>query len=230
MLAAPVVGLLQHARQWVRSRAVGMGRPPTAHEQRRLPTAAGVAAEELRLERDRLRVLLGLKEQNPAGSITAEVTAHHPHTAMQTLLIDRGSQDGVVKGMIALQEGGLVGRVERVANHHATVLLLTDPNHAVDVWTQRSRVRGLLVGRGGVAQFQRTVGVTRLEYLEEGMDILPGDVVVTTGLEGRYPKGVPVGTVQTVERGEFGSALEAKVLPFVDWQAIEELLLVHPTP
>lgn len=194
--------------------------------------AALAAAEEVRLERDRLRALLGIastgtRAEPKSIGIVAQVVAHDPRAAFKTVTINRGTADDVRKGMIALAGSGLVGRVEQVASHQATVLLCIDPNHAVDVWVLRSRVRGLLIGSGRSTLLHRLGGVTRLEYLAETADVVPGDVVVTTGLDGRYPKGIPVGTIRTVRRGSPGLYTEAEVVPFVDWGAVEEMVLVE---
>lgn len=189
--------------------------------------------KEALLERDRLIALLKISERysqipNPQSPpLAARVIAHDPRAMFKTLVINRGTDAGVRKGMIAVAGAGLVGRVEQVAAHEATIVLLIDPNHAVDVWVQRSRIRGLLTGSGRSMLMHRLTGVTRLEYLAETADILADDVVVTTGLDGRYPKGIPVGTVRTIWRGAPGMYTEAEVVPFVDWEAVEEVALIQ---
>lgn len=183
-------------------------------------------AKEAVAERDRLSTLLGVAKANPTG-IPALVIGHDPRAEFHTVLIDRGAAEGVTKGMVAVTGAGLVGRVGQVAPHEATVLLLIDPNHAVDVWVQRSRVRGLLVGAGNGATLNRLDGITRLEYLTPDADIVPGDALVTTGLDRRSPKGIAVGTVRSVEHGAPGVYTAAAVVPFVDWGAVEEVLLVR---
>ncbi len=107
-------------------------------------------------------------------------------------------------------------------------MLLTDPNHAVDVLVQRSRVRGIMLGTGGDDLRLRsgsTIG--RLEYVRGVVDVVVGDVLVTSGLDGRYPAGIPVGELTKVRRTTEGTLDYAEVVPFVDWNAIQLVSLVR---
>lgn len=193
--------------------------------------AALAGAEECRLERDRLRAMLQLGGLVNAAPRAARVVLHELRAPYKIVVIDQGAADGVVRGMPVIAAQGLVGRVERVAAHQSTVLLLADPTHAVDVVTQRARTRGILLGRGDALTLGRPTGVTRIEYLHGDADLADGDVVVTSGLDGRYPSGLPVGAVRRVERTADGRLTSAEVVPFVDWGAIELVSLLpasHP--
>lgn len=188
--------------------------------------AAVVGAEECRLERDRLRAMVQLSGVVNAQPRAARVLLHELRAPYKIVIIDHGAADGVVRGMPVIAAEGLVGRVERVAEHQATVLLLTDPTHAVDVVTQRTRARGILLGRGDALILGRPTGVTRIEYLRGDAGLADEDVVVTSGLDGRYPAGLPVGTVRRVERTADGRVESAEVVPFVDWGAVELVSLL----
>ncbi|MBI2346212.1 MAG: rod shape-determining protein MreC [Deltaproteobacteria bacterium] len=226
-IASPAIGAVERLRAWLLG-PHGADRQALHRLEEVLVVqrAALASMEELRRERDRLRALLELPVGEPVPTVTARVVAHDPRAMFKTILIDRGAANGVHKGMVAVTRGALVGRVEQVAERQATVLLLIDPNHVVDVWSQRNRARGLLVGSGYSAFLHRLAGVTKLEYLADEADLSVGDMLVTTGLDGRYPKGIPVGTVRTISRSEPGSYLEAEVLPLIDWAAIEEVALL----
>lgn len=188
------------------------------------------AMEELRQQRDRLQAIVDLAPAQTKTVLAARVVLHNLRAPFKMLIIARGVHEGVTAGMIAVAQGGLVGRVERVTAHHAAVLLLTDPNHAVDVVTQRARVRGILVGRGSHSELQHDGGPTRMEFLLGRLDIEPGDAVVTSGLDGRYPSGIPVGTVHDVHRTADGIVSEVEVLPMIDWTVIEEVGLLATPP
>jgi len=113
---------------------------------------------------------------------------------------------------------GLVGRVVNSSSDMSRVLLLTDPNHSVDCRVASTRDRGVLSGsleRGCI-----------LRYIHLKSRIRPGDEVVTSGLDGIFPRGLPVGKVETVEKGSQGLFLEARVIPAVDFSEIEEVLVI----
>lgn len=185
-----------------------------------------VTHEEQRLALDRLRALLGMGPVESVPVCGARVVRQDLQGLFKTLLINRGRDAGVRTGMAVLAAPGLVGRIARVAPQYATVLLLTDPNHAVDVLVQRSRARGVLRGHIGGTTLGRVIGVSRIEYLEGRSDVQMGDVVVSSGLDGRYPAGLPVGTVQRVTTTADGLLLRAEVVPFIDWTVVEEVLVL----
>ncbi len=187
--------------------------------------------EEMQQERERLQQLMARVPELLRPILGARVVLHNLHAPFKIIVIDRGAAHGVVPGMIAIASGGLVGRVERVTNRHAAILLLTDPNHAVDVIAQRSRVRGILQGRGTVSNFHQEGGITRLGFLQGNVDLQEGDALLTSGLDGRYPPGVPVGEVHHVDRTDEGLVRGAEVLPYFDWTTIEEVgLVAAPLP
>lgn len=219
-------------RRWVTSRWPWASDADYAELQRQVTTltAALMVAEEWRAENIRLRAAVDMPRDTQQPLRGARVVRQVLDDPYRIVVINRGHADGVARGMIVLADGGLAGRVERVAAHHATVLLLTDPNFAVDVVTQRTRARGILQGRGVVTTFGRLLGVSRMEYLLGRSDIRKGDAVVTSGLDGRYPPGLPVGHVHKVSRTRGGFVRGAAVVPLVDWSRIESVVLLPAPP
>lgn len=184
------------------------------------------AIGESQVENARLRSLLLMAEPWSRHPIAARVIASHPHHDVQTITIDRGWADGIARDRPVMAEGGLVGRVRVITEHTATVLMLTDPNSSVDVMDLRSRVRGLLVGAVRSTEWRRPIELTQLEYVSHDSDIQEGDSLITSGMDGVYPKGLPVGRVQELNKDEFGLFEEAWVLPLADLSRLEEVLVL----
>lgn len=165
----------------------------------------------------RLKKLLAFKETVPMPLLSAEVIAYDPTVWFKTIMINRGSSDGLQRGMAAVSDNGIVGQIISVSRHHAKVLLLTDRNSAVDCIVQRSRVRGILKGRGGSC---------RLDYVGIREDVKCGDALISSGLGGIFRKGLPVGKVTGVRRFRSGVSQDIEVAPFVDLSKLEEVLVV----
>jgi rod shape-determining protein MreC len=184
------------------------------------------ATTEARSENARLQALLTMAAPWNPRPIAARVIASHPHHDLQTITIDRGWADGIERDRPVMAAGGLVGRVRVVTEHTATVLLLTDPNSSVDVMDARSRVRGLLVGVVRATELRRPVSLTQLEYVAHDSDIQEGDDLMTSGMDGVYPKGLPVGRVHELNKDEFGLFEEAWVLPLADMSRLEDVVVL----
>jgi rod shape-determining protein MreC len=177
---------------------------------------------EAYLTNQRLRGLLNFKKSIAIPLLPAEVVAFDPSGWFQTILIDKGSHDGVAQDMAVVSAAGLVGRVIGVSRHHAKILLILDPNSAVDALVQRSRARGILVGRGR--------GRCLLQYVQRNEDVQVGDRVVSSGMGGVFPKALPLGTIQEVIRGNSGLFQTVEVEPAVDFNRLEELMVVVQSP
>ncbi len=189
-----------------------------------------LALQEAERENLRLRSLLSLSEFWDRKPIAARVIAVSTHHAIRTITINRGWADGVerdrpVMSQDGLTGGGLIGRVRVMAEHTSTVLLITDPNSALDVIDVRSRVRGLLVGALKDTALHRPVALAQLEYVSQDSNIREGDVLITSGMDGVYPKGLPVGSVHEVRKDAFGLFEEAWVLPAADLSRLEEVIV-----
>ncbi|MBE3590490.1 MAG: rod shape-determining protein MreC [Firmicutes bacterium] len=188
-----------------------------------------VENEELRQENDELRELLDLRRRPPgydtAGGLAAAVIGRLPERWYDEIVVDRGAADGVARGMPVVTPDGLVGRVAQVTPHQAVVLLLTNPDSGVGALVQRqtSRSYGVVVGAAG------TQSRLRMTFFSRDADAVPGDIVVTSGLGGLLPKGIPVGVVTRVDRSQDGLVLTAELQPAADLNRLEWVLIL-PMP
>ncbi|NOZ69492.1 MAG: rod shape-determining protein MreC [Deferribacteres bacterium] len=172
---------------------------------------------ETELENKRLRKILQLKSRRPEYVTTADVFARDPTNWFQMLWIDKGSEDGIAKDMVAIASVGPAGKVQRVFTDTANVILITDVNSSVAVRLQSSRVAGILEGGGDNRCF--------LKYVSKDVDVKVGERVVTSGLEGIYPEGLLIGYVTRVNRdgGEMFQLIE--VTPAQDLNKVEEVAI-----
>ncbi len=176
-------------------------------------------AAEVREENSRLRRLLALKEQLPLETLPGEVIGKEWGGWVRSLTINRGRSDGIARLTPVIVPDGVVGRVVAVRAHAAVIQLLNDPSSTVGGVVQRTRTPGVVEGKPG--------GGLRFKFLaREGGGVQSEDFVVTSGLGGLFPKGLPVGQVTRVE--DRGSALfhYADLAPTVDFARVEEVLLL----
>ena len=156
----------------------------------------------------RLQQLLEFRSHLSSGGITASIIAGSASSWFKSCLLNKGSADGVYKGMAVVTPLGVVGQVVAAAAHTAKVLLLTDANSGVDVLVQRTRARGIVSGsldNGAI-----------MKYVKRSEDIQVGDRLITSGLDGIFPKGVMVGTVTKVRKQSLGLFQWIEVMPAVD--------------
>jgi rod shape-determining protein MreC len=174
--------------------------------------------KEQSLETQRLQRLLAMREITQAGFLTARVVGKDATNWFKTILLDRGSQEGVRRNQPVLAPDGLVGRVVEVTPTSAKVQLLTDPVSAVGGLVQRTRVTGIVSGNLGAG--------ARVRYLPLLADVVVGDEVVTSGMGGVFPKGIPVGRITAVERRSGALFQEASLQPLVDLGRLEEVMIL----
>lgn len=168
---------------------------------------------------DRLQELLALKQRTPLPTLPAEVIAGNPNSGLLTVTVNRGSADGVQANMAVIAPKGVVGRViGPVAAHAARVQLLIDQNASIGAMSDRTRAGGIVVGTEPDPPL-------RMEFVSNLADIAPGDLIVASGIDGIYPKGFTIGTVEKSERGTSLHRL-ITVRPSVDFSSIEEVLIV----
>lgn len=187
---------------------------------------AMIKTVEIEEENSRLRKLLSYKKTFPYETLVARVISNDPRSEFKSVTIDRGSDDGIVPLMPVVGPRGLVGRVGKVANDTSRVLLITDPNSAVDVLVQRSRARGLLVGMAKRTALRPGYYLSRLEYLRRVSDIRDDDVVVTSGFDRVFPPGIPIGTVADLIKSKYGVFLEANVVPFENMAELQGVMVL----
>jgi rod shape-determining protein MreC len=167
----------------------------------------------------RLQELMDLKTNTSLPTIAAEIIAGNPNPGMLTVTIDRGSADGVQANMAVISPKGIIGRVVgNPASHASRVQLIVDRSAAAGAIAERSRAGGMVVGVDGDPPL-------RMDLVSNLADINSGDVIVTSGVDGVYPKGFVIGTVEKSERG---SKLyrSITVRPAVDFSSLEEVLVV----
>jgi rod shape-determining protein MreC len=177
-----------------------------------------VANNEAVLANARLKALLDLKGTLDSPSLAVSVIGEDSSAWFKSLVIDRGSNDGLTEGMPVVAAGGVVGRLVKVAPNSSRVLLLTDHASAIAAIVQRSRARGVVRGAGG--------GRCSMEFTVKDDDVKVGDTVITSGIGGVFPKGVPVGEVTMVKKGEYGVFQTIEVRPTVNIGKVEELLVL----
>ncbi len=172
---------------------------------------------EERARAERLAELLAFRQTAGMTTQAANVIGRQPSNWYQTLLIDKGEEEGVRPGMGVMVPSGVVGRVTKVGSRFAQVLLLNDRNSAIGVLVQRTREQGVLEG---------IEEGTRFKYLSRFADVAEGDRVITSGVAGGFPKGVPVGSVSRVVRREDEMFLAVEVRPAVNLSNLEEVFVV----
>lgn len=166
---------------------------------------------------EHLRELLGLRTRLDWTTASAEIIALSPSPDVKAMTIDRGRADGVGRDMAVMAVAGVVGRVVDSSARASTVQLLIDQNAAVSVMVERSSTQAIALGVGD--------GTLRLDYLSAAADIREGDLMVTAGLDGIYPKGLPVAQVTVVERAGV-TYRQVIVTPLVDFSSLETVLVV----
>lgn len=191
--------------------------------RRRLTEVADLSrrALELDLTNRRLGKLLELRDGSTEGAIAARVVGRSPSSVVRTVVLDKGEANGIAKGMAVLAPEGVVGQVVAASTHAARVMLVSDPNSGVDVIVQRSRVQGIAAGTS-----ENGCG---LKYIQRGSDIAVGDSVMTSGLDGIFPKGQPVGVIARVDSWENRMFQEVEVKLSADLAKIEEVIVVPPS-
>jgi rod shape-determining protein MreC len=186
-----------------------------------------LAEAEVRLQEQRalaartvqLQALLDLKTATTLPTIAAEIIAGNPNPGILSVTVDRGSDDGVQADMPVISPKGIVGRViGRPASHAARVQLIIDPAAAAGALIERNRSGGIVVGVEGDPPLQ-------FQLVSNLADVVPGDVVVTSGSDGVYPKGFPIGQVEKSERGS-GLYRQISVRPAVNYSGLENVLIV----
>ena len=150
--------------------------------------------------------------------LAAEVIGKDPSSWFKTIIIDKGSTDGVGRGDPVVVPEGIAGQIMEVAENYSKVLLIIDRNSAVDSLVQRTRARGVIKGE--------SIRQCTLEYVLQKNEVKAGDTIVSSGLDGVYPKGLRVGEVSEVNTGSSGIFKEVIVNPYVDFEKLEEVLVI----
>ncbi|MFO7819921.1 MAG: rod shape-determining protein MreC [Halanaerobacter sp.] len=178
--------------------------------------------KKIKNENQRLRRLLNFKERVPYQMIGASVISHSADNWSQVVTINRGQQSGIEAKMAVIAERGyLIGVVKRVTRHTAQVLLLTDQEFVTGGLVSRTSSRDLGVIRG-----RRDSNKLLMNNLSWDADINAKDTIVTSGLSGNLPKGLPIGEVISVSPDNYGLTQEAEIDPFLALERLEEVLVI----
>ena len=177
-----------------------------------------VRFEEAEQALTRLEGLLDLKRQVALPVIGARVIAYDPTLWSRSAIINQGKAQGVKEGLPVLAPQGIVGRIVEVYPEYSKVMLIVDRKSSADAMVQRTRVRGMLKGKGG--------NRGSLEFVPKNADVQVGDLVLASGLVGLYPKGLVFGKVTAANKKNPGVFQEIEVTPSVDLSTLEEVLVV----
>jgi len=177
-----------------------------------------VTGNEAMQAKQRLEHLLDMKSTIKAPTLAASVVGEDVTSWFRTMIIDRGSSSGIREGMAVIAADGVAGQIIKVAPTSARVLLITDHSSGIAVTIQRSRARGVVKGKGE--------GLCSMEFTTREEDVKVGDAVVSSGIGGVFPKGLPVGEVTMVKRGEYGIFQTVTIRPSVTFAHLEEVLVV----
>jgi rod shape-determining protein MreC len=177
---------------------------------------------ELEVENQHLAELLALKDALGTNAVAANVIGSDANGISRTLVLSSGSDSGLRPGMAVLANQGVVGKIIAVSPNASRVLLIDDHNSALDGFDQRSRARGIVAGLvdDGVI----------LKYADRSQDIRSGDTIVTSGLDGIFPRGLLVGAIQSVHREGPGLFLAVRIAPAVDFRELEQVLILTQPP
>jgi rod shape-determining protein MreC len=173
---------------------------------------------ELETENRHLADLLELRDALGTSAIAANVIGSDATGLSRTLMLSAGERQGLQRGMAVISTNGVVGKIIAASRDAARVLLISDHNSALDAIDQRSRARGIIAGviEGGLA----------MKYVDRSEDIKPGDIIVTSGMDGIFPRGLLVGTAVQVSREGPGLFLNVEVKSAVTFRDLEQVMIL----
>ena len=173
---------------------------------------------EMAAASERLSALLNLKEEVGYTTVAARVIARDPTNWYHSIVINKGQDDGISVEMGVMTPSGAVGRVVKVQRQLAVVLLIIDRNNAITGLVQRTRDEGIVEGT--------EKGWAWIKYLPLLSNVKVGDIVVTSGMAGGFPRGLPIGRITRIERREAELFLSAEIQPDTDFGRLEEVLVI----
>ena len=177
-----------------------------------------ISYQESYQEAKRLRKLLSLSDDYKYQFISARVIGREQAALSRVILIDKGSSDGLKTGMPVVAPPGLIGRLIDVSWHVSRVLLFIDENSNIDAIVQRNRTQGIISGAGSSGLI--------FKYISKTQDVKEGDVIVSAGMGGVFPKGMLIGQVIHVDKQDASLFLKINVAPFTDFSKLEEILIL----
>jgi rod shape-determining protein MreC len=173
--------------------------------------------EEMEQENSRLKKFVDFTSSVPDVYVAAQVIARDPSPWVKTIMIDKGDTDGVIKGSPVLVSEGIVGQIIKVASSYSTVLLITDRNSAVDALVQNTRVRGMVKGNN-----QKNCTFV---YALRKDEIKPGEMIVSSGLDQVFSKGLKIGRILDVKNTHSQLFQDITIETSVDFDKLEDVLV-----
>lgn len=180
-------------------------------------------ASQLAEENAQLRRMLGASARVQVPSVLVEVLYEVRDAFSRRLIVDKGARHGLAAGMPLIDDGGVVGQVVRVSQLTAEVALLTDRDQMVPVQVLRNGMRSVAFG-------DEVPGLLGLRYMASDVDVQVGDALVTSGLDGVYPAGLPVATVDTVERDSSSGFARIMARPVARLDRYRHFLVLQTVP
>ncbi len=177
---------------------------------------------ELEVENRHLSDLLELREVLATEAVAARVIGADASELSRTLILSEGSTDGLRRDMAVISTEGVVGKLIAVAPNASRVLLINDHNSGLDAFDQRSRARGIVAGV--------VDGSLTMKYVDRTEDVKPGDAVVTSGMDGVFPRGLLVGQITQVSQEGPGLFLNIDIRPAADFRKLEHVLILTQKP
>jgi len=223
-----ISGFIERIISWPFTTVVSIGKGyillvDTQQENQRLWTEnerlvlENAVMNELLQENERLRDALDFKRSHPPTAVLAEVIGKQSSPVSSTVTLNKGADDGFRKDMAVITSEGVVGKIQAVLSGTAKVLLLTDPGSTIAVRVMRNREEGLLEGK---------LVNCSLKYISYYADIQEGDLLITSGLDGIYPKGLAVARVIKVSKHEANPFQTVMAEPAVKLSRLEEALVL----
>ena len=176
--------------------------------------------EEMRKENLRLKKLLSFSEEQSHQKIMAQVVGWDSANEFKVIRLNKGTRHGIKAMSPVVTDHGLVGYVYRATENYSDVLTILDQNNRVDIVVERTRTHGIVEG---VFNFK-----CALKYIMRNEPVEVGDKLITAGVGGIYPKGIKVGMITDISKENFGMTLSIEVVPSVDFDKLEEVLVMIP--
>jgi len=173
---------------------------------------------------------LKLQTQADLAIRNARIVGYHPLDSWQVAIINRGSQAGVSLGQIGIDgKGNLAGRIVQVRPTTSDLLLITNPQETIDVRIGEAGYRALLSGHFQSFQINRGLWLTQAEFIDQQSPIKPGDSVVTSGINGRYPAGLRIGAITDIKKDDLHLFQTGTVIPAIDFSLLQDVYLLIPS-
>jgi len=222
-LALQPILLIREASDYVESLSTGQRKETALRNQLKVLALRANQLDSLVLENTRLRKLLDLRDRLGTSSQAAQVLydAADPYT--RKVIIDRGGIAGILAGSPVVDEIGVLGQVTRVYPAVSEVTLITDREQAIPVLNTRTGARGVAFGDPALRS-----NAMELRFMSTNADVLPGDILSTSGVDGVYPPGLPVAKVEKVERRVDSAFAKIACIPLALVSGVGHVLVLKP--